>query len=53
MVPVLKHLLSYRNKNVLERYTKDYPNNRLTSEEAFQELMKFFWLSLKHKAEKH
>ncbi|HAT1994831.1 TPA: hypothetical protein ACT9MM_001425 [Legionella pneumophila] len=52
MVPVLKHLLSYRNKNVLERYTMDYPNNCLTSEEAFQELMKFFWLSLKHKAEK-
>jgi len=52
MVPVLTHLLTYHNKNVLERYAMDYPNNHLSAEEAFQELMKFFWLSLKHKAEK-
>lgn len=52
MVPVLAQLLNYQNKNVLERYAMDYPNNRFTAKEAFEELMKFIWLSLKHKSEK-
>lgn len=52
MIPNLSTLLSYQNKDVFERYVLDYPNNQLTPEDAFQELMKFFWLSLKHEAEK-
>lgn len=52
MIPNLSNLLSYQNKDVFERYAIDYPNNQLPPGEAFQELMKFFWLSLKHEAEK-
>ncbi len=52
MIPHLPTLLSYKNNDVLARYTVDYPNNQLTANEAFQELMKFFWLTIKHDAEK-
>lgn len=48
----LETLLSYKNSFVLSRYEHDYPYAKLKAEEAFRELMKFMWLSLKHKAEK-
>ena len=37
---------------MLYRYSKNYPNNKFAPEEAFKELMKFFWLSLKHQDDK-
>lgn len=49
--PELTTLLRYTNIHILKRYEKDYPNNRLKAEEALQELLKFFWLSQKHKLE--
>ncbi|MFZ2315014.1 MAG: hypothetical protein WAW86_05070 [Gammaproteobacteria bacterium] len=52
MVQNLPTLREYRNIDVLNRYAKDYPNNKLVPEEAFEELMKFFWLSLKHQDDK-
>lgn len=45
----LEKILSYKNKYVFKRYQKDYPNNKLTAHMAFHELMKYFWLSKKHK----
>ncbi len=45
-------LLTYRNNNVLNRYKKDYPNNKLSAEQAFEELMKFFWLNIQHEVDK-
>lgn len=52
MLPQLSKLLTYNNAHVLGRYSKDYPNNQLSPEQAMQELMKFFWLALKQKSEK-
>jgi len=52
MLPGLPALYEYKNIHVLERYAKDYPDNVLTPEKAFKELMNFFWLSLKHEADK-
>lgn len=43
----LTELLTYHHPHVLKRYQQDYPNNRLTAEEALQELLKFLWLSQK------
>ncbi|STY31323.1 Uncharacterized conserved protein [Legionella wadsworthii] len=51
MLPAIKSLLSYSNQKVLNRYSRDYPDNQLKSDEAFAELMKYFWLSQKHKTE--
>jgi hypothetical protein len=48
MLPELNNVLKYTNTYVLERYTKDYPNNSLTAEEALRELLKYFWLSEKY-----
>ncbi|MEO8402823.1 MAG: hypothetical protein ABI597_13710 [Gammaproteobacteria bacterium] len=52
MLPDLPTLLEYKNIHVLNRYANDYPNNKITPEEAFEELMKYFWLNLKHEADK-
>ncbi len=52
MLPDLPNLLQYKNINVLKRYSVDYPDNLLPAEQAFAELMKFFWLSLKHAQDK-
>ena len=52
MLPELPNLLQYKNTNVLNRYALDYPHNQLKPEEAFAELLKFFWLSLKHEDDK-
>lgn len=52
MLADLPTLLSYQNLDVFERYAMDYPNNQLDPSEAFQELMRFFWLSMKHENEK-
>ncbi len=52
MLPNLPTILEYNNIDVLDRYARDYPQNKLTPDEAFEELMKFFWLSIKHKNDK-
>lgn len=39
----------YRNTYVIERYKKDFPYNIITGEEAFEELIKYLWLTQKHK----
>lgn len=49
MLPSLAILNNYRNQQVLNRYENEHPNNKLNSEEAFSELLKYFWLSQKHK----
>ena len=51
MTTSIENLMLYKNQQVLNRYTKDYPNNKLTSKEAFTELMKYFWLCQTHKRE--
>lgn len=51
MLPELKTLMSYKNQAVLDRYKKDFPNNILSGEESFTQLMKFMWLALKAQAD--
>lgn len=48
MIPPISELLEYNNPPVFRRYTKDFPNNKLSSLEAFQELVKYFWLCERH-----
>lgn len=48
-LPTLKALLKYNNRWVVERYKKDYPDNQLSGKQAFREMLKFLWLSQKHK----
>lgn len=49
MIVPLSQLLQYQNSDVINRYKKEYPNNTLSPEEAFIELLKFLWLCNKHK----
>ena len=51
MQSTLSNMLEYQNSQVIHRYKKDYPNNTLTAEEAFSELIKYFWLCQKHQLE--
>lgn len=37
---------------ILQRYEADYPNNTLTAQQAFSEVLKFLWLVAKHGQEK-
>lgn len=50
--PPLSTVLSYTNPKVLDRYQRDYPDNKLCASDAFQNLMKYLWLSAKLKKEK-
>lgn len=47
-LPDLETLLQYKNPAVLKLYVQNYPNNKLTAEEAFVEVLKYLWLSKKH-----
>lgn len=49
LLPELNHLLQYKNPRIIARYQKDHPNNKLSAEEALTEILKYFWVSQKHK----
>lgn len=48
MLPDLNQLLEYQNPAVLKLYEQNYPNNKLSAHDAFQEVLKYLWLSRKH-----
>ena len=47
-LPDLNDLLEYKNPAVLKLYIQNYPQNKLTAEQAFEEVLKYLWLSKKH-----
>lgn len=51
MLPDLKKLLTYQNPAVLKLYRQNYPNNHLSAEQAFDEVLKYLWLAKKHSLE--
>lgn len=44
----LDKVLKYKNRYVIERYKKDYPDNQMPGKQAWQELLKYLWLTQKH-----
>lgn len=48
---LLNDVLQYKNQRVLNRYKEDFPGNSMSPENALEELLKFFWLSQKHRSE--
>jgi hypothetical protein len=52
MLPDRNKLLQYKHQHVLDRYKKNYPNNKLSAEEAFSEVLNYLWLHEKHSEEK-
>jgi hypothetical protein len=48
MLPNLNHLLTFKSQKILDRYQQDYPENKLSSEKALREILKYFWLCEKH-----
>lgn len=50
-LPHLHELLEYKNPAVLKLYIQNYPNNDLSAENAFEEVLKYLWLSKKHTQE--
>lgn len=50
-LPALNELLEYKNPAVLKLYVQNYPNNTLTAEQAFTEVLKYLWLAKKHALE--
>lgn len=51
--PDLNELIHYQNEKLIYRFAKDYPNATMIAEDALSELMKFIWLCLKHRSDKH
>lgn len=51
-LPELNALLQYQNPAVLKLYVQNYPDNKLSAEDAFQETLKYLWLSKKHQHER-
>lgn len=51
-VESLLEVLKYKNKDVIHRYEQDYPHNKLKGKDAFNELLKFFWIAQRHKTAK-
>lgn len=47
-LPDLNELLQYKNPPVLKLYIQNYPNNKLSAEKAFTEMLKYLWLYRKH-----
>jgi hypothetical protein len=47
-LPDLHELLEYKNLPVLKLYAQNYPNNELSGEQAFAEVLKYLWLTRKH-----
>lgn len=44
----LEAVLKYKNPAVLKLYNQNHPNNQLPAEQAFEEVVKYLWLSKKH-----
>lgn len=51
VLPALGRLLAYKNPDVLKLYRHNHPDNKLTAEQAFTELLKYLWISRKHLSE--
>jgi hypothetical protein len=47
-LPTLEHVLAYENPAVLKLYEQNHPNHALPAEAAFQEVLKYLWLTQKH-----
>ncbi len=52
MLPELNDILAYKNADILARFEIDYPQAKLSAQDAFEELKKYIWLCLKHRADK-
>lgn len=50
-LPQLETILAYNQSDVIERYRRDFPKNSLKAEEAFEEMLKYLWLTQKHRAD--
>ncbi|MCB1828432.1 MAG: hypothetical protein KDH94_08380 [Coxiellaceae bacterium] len=48
-LPALDELLEFKNPEIIERYQRDYPNNKLSAEKALHEILKFFWAGQLHR----
>ncbi len=46
-LPALEILLKYKHSHVLKAYAKRYPNHALPAEQAFQEVLKYLWVTVK------
>lgn len=52
LLPPLTELLAYKNAPVLKLYEQNYPNNRLSAKDAFDEMLKYLWISKKHELDR-
>ncbi len=48
----LNKLLQYKNPELIARYRKDYPKNKISPQKALRELLKYFWLCAKYQEDK-
>jgi len=52
MLPKLETILEYKHPDVIKRYHQDYPQNKLSGEQALKLLIQYLWLSRKHELDK-
>lgn len=48
----LGQILKFKNDAVIKRFARDYPEYAENSEVIFEDLMRFFWISKKHRMDK-
>lgn len=51
-LPSLDELLDYKNERLIRAYQQNHPDNRLSAEQALQEILKYLWLVRKHQLDK-
>ena len=48
----INEIIAYQNKDIIDRYNKDYPNNKISAEEALVGVIQYLWLSQQHQIDK-
>lgn len=48
----INEILNFNHPALFERYNKTYPDNKLSAQEAVNEVIKYLWLTQKHQLDK-
>jgi hypothetical protein len=51
MIPALEQLLAYRHPGSIKNYMRTYGVDNLIAEELFIDMLKYLWVSTKHRSE--
>lgn len=52
MLSTINEIMQYKNTAILKRYEKDFPDNKLSADDAFYNVKKYLWLCQKHEIDR-